>query len=136
MNDVATKEWLRAALDDLIVIEKIVDDPHITNMSAFHAQQAVEKSIKALLEYHKQAPLKKHDLITLKAKAKEYIQIDDEDILEDLNTLYIESRYPGSLGLLPYGKPTLEDAQRFCSFAEKIFQQVCALVAISLSELQ
>lgn len=136
MNQKAAIEWLRAAYDDIGVIKKIVNDPNLTNMSAFHAQQTVEKSIKALLEYHQQTPLKKHDLITLKEKAKEYIKIDEEDILEDLNTLYIESRYPGNLGLLPYGKPTLDDAKRFCIFAEQTFSHICALVGISLSELQ
>ena len=30
---------------------------------------------------------------------------------------YIDSRYPGDMGLLPYGKPTLEDAKEFHEFA-------------------
>ncbi|MGC8493995.1 MAG: HEPN domain-containing protein [Syntrophobacteraceae bacterium] len=45
-----TKEWLRAAADDLRVIDRIRRDEHLTHMIAFHAQQAVEKSIKAAIE--------------------------------------------------------------------------------------
>ena len=45
-----TKEWLKVANDDLAVIEKIIDDNRLTNMVAFHSQQVVEKSLKAILE--------------------------------------------------------------------------------------
>jgi len=38
--------------------------------------------------------------------------------------LYIDARYPGNLGLLPKGKPTLADAQQFYEFAQKIYQNV------------
>ncbi len=58
----------------------------------------------------------------------EYITIDDEYILEALNSLYIVSRYPGSFGLLPHGKPTLEDAREFYEFALDIFDRVCKLL--------
>jgi len=30
-----------------------------------------------------------------------------------LHQLYIDARYPVDFGLLPYGKPSLEDARRF-----------------------
>ena len=43
----STQEWLSRAKDDLDVAEKIQDCPHLTNMVAFHAQQAIEKSFKA-----------------------------------------------------------------------------------------
>ncbi|MCD6374082.1 MAG: HEPN domain-containing protein, partial [Caldisericaceae bacterium] len=45
-----TKYWLNLAREDLLVIQKIIDDPTLTNMVAFHAQQAIEKSLKAILE--------------------------------------------------------------------------------------
>jgi hypothetical protein len=35
-----------------------------------------------------------------------------------------ESRYPGELGLLPNGKPTLEDAREFHDFAAAIYNDV------------
>jgi len=65
-----------------------------------------------------------------------YIQIDNEDILEDLNSLYIDSRYPSSFGLLPDGKPTLEDAKRFYEFTLEIFERVCILLGIRPEEVK
>jgi predicted nucleic acid-binding protein len=44
-------EWLKAARDDLILLTDILNNENITHLIAFHSQQAVEKSIKAYLEY-------------------------------------------------------------------------------------
>ncbi len=136
MNKKLSLEWLKAAYSDIAVLEKIVDDSFITQMTAFHAQQSIEKSLKAILEYHGNSVPKKHDVLLLKDKVQKYIQIDNEYILEALNTLYIDSRYPGELGLLPNGKPTLQDAKEFYNFAKDIFNQVCKLLEITTKELQ
>jgi HEPN domain-containing protein len=72
----------------------------------------------------------------LKDMVKNYIEIDNEDIFEDLNSLYIESRYPSDMGLLPYGKPTLEDAKEFYNFANKLFIKVCILLKIDMQEIK
>jgi HEPN domain-containing protein len=45
-------------------------------------------------------------------------------MLDRLNQLYIEARYPGELGLLPEGKPSIEDAQRFRQVAEQVYRDV------------
>lgn len=42
----------------------------------------------------------------------------------DLDNLYIEARYPGDLGLLPNGKPTLEDSRGFFEVAQAVHTQV------------
>jgi len=52
-----------------------------------------------------------------------------------LDDLYIESRYPGYLGLLPNGKPSLEDAKEFYDFALMIFNRICELLNIDKNEL-
>ena len=49
MNPVSL-EWLKSARDDLSLVEHILLDEHLTHLAAFHAQQAIEKSFKALLE--------------------------------------------------------------------------------------
>ena len=46
--------------------------------------------------------------------------------------LCIDSRYPGDLGLLPYGKPTIVDAKEFYNFATDIFERVCVLLEMEL----
>lgn len=45
-----TKEWLDFALTDLKNCEKIVEDKFLTNIVAFHSQQAIEKCLKAVIE--------------------------------------------------------------------------------------
>lgn len=44
-----TREWFNAAEDNLITMENLLDNPILTNIVAFHSQQAVEKSIKAII---------------------------------------------------------------------------------------
>ncbi len=56
---------------------------------------------------------------------RELIPLDtDVEILTDLDDLYIESRYPGELGLLPDGKPTRAEAQQFYDCAKSVYEQV------------
>jgi len=40
------------------------------------------------------------------------------------------------MGLLPHGKPTLEDAQEFYDFAVDIFNQVCNILNIDPEEVK
>jgi len=44
-------QWLKAAKDDLDSIGYIINAEHLTNIVAFHSQQAIEKTFKSLLEY-------------------------------------------------------------------------------------
>ena len=37
--------------------------------------------------------------------------------------LYIESHYPGDFGLMPNGKPSVEEAKEFYEFAKTIYLQ-------------
>ncbi len=124
MNKKMALEWLKSAYDDLILIEEIIYNEYFTHIVAFHAQQTVEKSLKAILEYNKCNIPKKHDLILLKKQVSAFMEIIDDDILDTLNRLYIESRYPGDMGLLPNGKPDIEDAKVFYEFAKSIYMKV------------
>ena len=129
-------EWLKASYSDIIVIDSIVNSEAITHMTAFHSQQSVEKSLKAILEFYGTNVPKKHDVRMLKKLVATYITIEDDYILDSLNTLYIDSRYPGEMGLLPNGKPTLEDAKEFYEFALDIFNRVCKLLEINPEDLK
>jgi len=100
----------------------MINDAHLTNIVAFHAHQAVEKSLKALIEYNETPLRKTHNLERLYNNINEQIRID-YDMLELLNELYIESRYPGDMGLLPNGKPTLEEAENFYMFARFVYEE-------------
>jgi HEPN domain-containing protein len=58
-----TKNWLIAAEDDLLSAKKLVSEERLTNIVAFHCQQCLEKSLKAIIEEQSQSALKSHDLL-------------------------------------------------------------------------
>ena len=131
------KEWLKASNYDLEVIREILENRHLTHMSAFHAQQSLEKSLKAILEFHNQKVPKIHNIKKLLNLTKEYISFDTNiDTIIQIDTLYIESRYPGDMGLLPYGQPTIDDAKEFYKFANDIFDKVCNILDVDKKELK
>ena len=132
-----TNEWLKAATDDLLIISDIIHRDTLTHMVAFHSQQAIEKVLKALLEEYEIDTPKIHKLIKLNTILLENNKFEqlDKELLNSLDELYIDSRYPGEMGLLPYGKPTLKDAKRFYEFAQEIFNKVCKILNISIKEL-
>lgn len=120
-----TEHWLDSAEDDLAVIEKIMDDEYLTHMVAFHSQQAIEKSIKAVLEAKENHVPRIHNIITLKGKIENHIELHvDQEIFDQLNELYIDSRYPMDLGLLPEGKPSKEIAEKFFNIATEIHEKI------------
>lgn len=122
-----TKAWLDRALDDLKAIELLLQEPHLTNIVSFHAQQAVEKSLKAVIEEFEIGLVKTHNLSHLYQLVKpHYDIIDDIDTLEQLDTIYIEARYPNEMGLLPHGKPSLDEANHFYNFAKEIYETLKA----------
>ena len=94
-------------------------------MVAFHAQQAVEKSLKAVIEEYELGSVKIHNLERLFEIVRHCVEIDaDLSIIEMLDKLYVYSRYPGNLGLLPNGMPSLAYADRFNSFACAIYEKI------------
>ena len=120
MDNLQAKEWFKSAYGDIRNIEYILEDEHLTHIVAFHSQQAVEKILKAILEFEKKNIPKTHKLSNLVSKIEMSIEID-EDMIEILDELYIESRYPTELGLLPDGKPTVTDAKAYYTFVNNLF---------------
>ncbi len=119
------KGWLESARGDLKNISYIIADEDLTHIVAFHSQQCVEKSFKALLEYKLQHVPKQHSTLQLYGLVNEFIDIFiNEEILSAFDDLYIDSRYPGNFGLMPYGKPVLEDAEEFYALAEYIYDYI------------
>jgi HEPN domain-containing protein len=118
------QEWLKSAISDLETIEEIIDNEHLTHVVAFHSQQCVEKSFKSLLEYHEMDIPKIHSILKLSKMVQQYLTIKDKDMLDELDKLYIDSRYPGDFGLLPNGKPSIEKVNKFYEFAKEIYESV------------
>jgi HEPN domain-containing protein len=113
-----TNEWFISAESDLLLVQEILAIENLTHLSAFHAQQSVEKSFKAVIEEFELGFIKTHSLETLYNLVKKNLPLQlDTDILIMHDQLYIDSRYPGEMGLLPGGKPSLSDATEFYRFA-------------------
>jgi len=119
------QEWLAKAREDLATVEKLLDDEGLTNIAAFHAQQCIEKCFKALIEAAGKTVPRVHDLVRLSAVAAETAEFTSyEAVLIELSTIYIDSRYPGSTGFLPSGKPDLQDVKRYHQATVEIFRLV------------
>jgi len=117
--------WFDYAREDLQAAE-VLYSQGIYRLASFHAQQSVEKLLKGLLWNQKVNPPKTHDLVFLYQRVKRRYQslsLDKEE-LEFLNGLYIESRYPADLGLLPEGEPTAADARRALAIAREVLGRV------------
>ena len=120
-----SKEWLNKAKEDLDVVEEIISRKHLTNMVAFHSQQAVEKTLKALIEEFEIGFEKTHNLERLLGIVRKQINIDvDLDMVKRLDEVYISTRYPSDLGLLPSGKPSIQDAKELFDFATTTYDAV------------
>lgn len=121
----ASSQWLESAQMDLGAIVRLLEKEELTPVIAFHAQQCVEKCFKAVLEEHSQKVPRDHSTLRLYGRVRDLIDLEvDMELLTDLDGLYIESRYPGELGLLPNGKPTVADARQFYDHATEICEQV------------
>lgn len=120
-----TVEWLKAAESDLLLIGEILHNEVLTHLAAFHAEQAIEKCLKAICEEYDEVP-KIHNLKTLLKNVKNLGFFIDVDIktIEQLDMLYIDSRYPGEFGFLPNGKPTVETVKEFYDTASKTYADV------------
>jgi HEPN domain-containing protein len=117
-----TRGWLNRAREDLEVVERIIDATHLTNIVAFHCQQAIEKTFKAVIEENSEEVPRIHNLVRLYNLIKNRLAVEiNELVLKEISDVYIEARYPGELGLLPYGISTIEDVKRFYNVAQMVY---------------
>lgn len=119
----STRQWLEFAQTDLRSCENNLHDEFVTNIVAYHAQQAVEKAFKALIEEVGMRMSRIHSLTRLYALSEAYVITPiDETELEMLDNVYTSSRYPGEIGLLSTGKPSIEESKEFFNIAKRIYE--------------
>lgn len=119
----STKQWLEFAQTDLRSCENNLNDEFVTNVVAFPAQQAVEKAFKALIEEKGIRMSRIHNLTRLLALTESFlISPIDETELEVLDNVYTSSRYPGEIGLLSTGKPSVKESEEIYQIALKIYE--------------
>jgi len=125
----ATREWLDLAAVDLRAAGTLCPDPLLTAAVAFHSQQAVEKAFKAIIEEHTLPLPRSHDLERLLGIVREAVPLAlDEDRLDVLNQVYVSSRYPMEVGILPTGRPTPAEARQMYAFAQQVVEEVASIL--------
>jgi HEPN domain-containing protein len=125
------KLWLDFADIDLKTAQKISDERFLTQAAAFHCQQCIEKILKAYIESSDQKVPRVHNLQYLFELASSTYKIECQmDILDQINEVYIDTRYPGDAGLIPCGQPSLELINKFIAFCERFYTQ--ALKALNI----
>jgi HEPN domain-containing protein len=90
-------------------------------MVCYHAQQSVEKGLKAILTEKGVEFSRTHNILDLQNAVKTIgheLPIDTDDAVF-LNSVY-RVRYPAGLGLLPMGEPTEKDAEKALHIAQKM----------------
>ena len=104
------KLWLLKAESDLRTAQILIKDENPpTESICFHAQQAVEKLLKAYLTYLDIKAPKTHDIATLLElclSVDEKFKELDQEKLEELTFYAVEIRYPDA-----FYQPSIEEAR-------------------------
>ena len=119
-----TKNWITLAEDDLLAAKALAHEDRLTNLVSFHCQQCLEKCFKAIIEEQDKPSIKSHDLLRLQLNADIMLSDSETILLSMINEVYIDSRYPGELGLLPDGKPTISEIEPFIQLCENVFDRL------------
>jgi HEPN domain-containing protein/predicted nucleotidyltransferase len=120
----AVQEWLKQAEEELNMANYLLQGGYLKG-TCYHAQQSVEKSLKAWLFTKGWELEKTHSVERLVAIGEDYklkFNLSDEEIVF-IDSIY-RGRYPADEGLLPFGEPSKEDAERAAGIARRIFKDV------------
>ena len=114
--------WTFFADKDLLAAETLIDNVELSGEVTFLSQQAIEKYLKAFLAKNKITIKKTHDLVDLYSEVRKIKDMNlDENLLQDLKDLYVETRYPCNIGLLEEGSlPTVKEAKIYLDFAKSV----------------
>jgi len=115
-----TQEWAKIAEEELESAEYLFVRG-LYRMVCYHAQQAVEKFLKAILAEEKSKVPRTHNILDLVFALREgghHPPLSEEEAIF-LTSIY-RARYPASLGLLPQGEPSSKEAHKALYLAREI----------------
>jgi len=120
-------QWVVKAEHDLVTAERTLSmETPPTDTPCFHAQQAVEKSLKALLTLRGIEFPRTHDRLVLldivNTLTDEFAQF--RTMLAEINSYAIEARYPGDCV-----DPSIDDASQAVRTARSITEIVKAMLS-------
>lgn len=116
-------EWLRQS-DEELRTARYLADGNFHRSACYHAEQSIEKYLKAHLIEKGWDLEKTHSIRRLLAIAEDNgLRFD----LEEADIVFMDSiyrgRYPAEAGLLPHGEPDSEAAERAVKIASHLLQQ-------------
>lgn len=118
------EEWVKEAREELDMAAHLLQGEYFKG-ACYHAQQSVEKAMKASL-FKKGWDLEKtHSAARLVAIGKDLrvkFPLSEDDILF-VDSIY-RGRYPAEAGLLPLGTPTRDEAEKAVNLAKKLLKRV------------
>ena len=120
------RAWLVKADHDLLnVANNLAAEDVPWDTVCFHAQQAAEKSLKAVLVSYGTAPPRTHDLVALLAQCAEHAPAlaDLEGACRTLTAFAVSSRYPDDLF-----EPDEADGRRTAALAREVRARVGLLL--------
>lgn len=113
-----TRQWLHKAANDLRNISNNLSAEEVpTDTVCFHAQQAIEKLLKAVLVANAKEVTKTHDLVRLLSDVADFLPelLPFELQLEEVSEYGVAVRYPNG-----FSDPTLAEATNAYGIAKKI----------------
>ena len=119
------RDWLRFAQSDLAIAQMPATPPVLREALCFHAQQAVEKSMKAILILHRVDFPRTHNLKLLYNLLKSVISLPP--ILRDateLSDYAAQIRYPGD-----FEAESREDHERAVRLAQAVVEWAEKIIA-------
>lgn len=124
--------WLGKAENDLLNIQNNLAAARVPwDTVCFHAQQAVEKALKAYLAFQGQPPPRTHDLVALLAACVQFepgLAVLEEDCRR-LTYYAVAARYPDDLY-----EPNEADGRAMVAAAQRLHAHLVSLFPSSTSE--
>ncbi|MBC8180332.1 HEPN domain-containing protein [candidate division KSB1 bacterium] len=115
-------QWLKKADNDIVTAKQtLLLDGGPTDTVCFHAQQAVEKAMKALLTFNEISFPRIHDLLRLLELALQFLPELEKmrTELAEISNYAVEVRYPDD-----WFEPSRDDALQALEIAKKIVKSV------------
>jgi HEPN domain-containing protein len=127
-QDEYLQNWLFRAKEDIAVIDNLFNTEPVLYASTicFHAQQAVEKFLKAFLVYHNVDFPRTHDVDFLLLECKKIDSIDFDVDLGSLSDFGVNIRYPDDFYI-----PDKEETIQYCDVAHAIQEIVEKKIKLS-----
>jgi HEPN domain-containing protein len=116
------RSWLDKASHDLLNIENNLRSEQVPwDTVCFHAQQAVEKTLKAFLVFHERPLLRSHDLVAILTScvSADATLVDVESDCRDLTYFAVGARYPEDLF-----EPTEDDGRRMVAACLRVRKRI------------